>query len=535
MTIKTRKVKYGLFLLASAAVLLWTCGTVPNAKDRSEIPVMTRLIGSVPDAEAFHTVFDEDELGCLEDIYALLGNACYWVGEEDSSRLSMLLEMYERPSAYGLEADHLLDMDRAHRAVRSRLTDPLSHPLLIRELGYSLACIHLILAIRDDRRAEYGTLLDFCSDTAFIPLAAAAIRSEDVFAGMAGALPGSMGERLTWIREFVEEEGLEYPGYEIPRYTEDGSAINPAAVLALQDLGLLTPVDSLVDSMAYTHALMTFQQLNGLEIDGVIGSMTASAFRKPHSERYRQLQANLDRARLQAGWIKGEVYIEVNIPEMALRFYREGEALSRHKVIIGKRKDHQTPSFKASINEIVVNPEWTVPYSIATKEILPDQLADPNYMNDHHYMVFNTDKEMVDPQTVAWTELSIYYFPYRIVQEAGSWNALGTVKFLFPNRHQVYIHDTPSRHLFDKTQRDFSHGCIRVERPYELALLILENSSTGVDSAEFFHLVDTAQLYSIPVHPRIPVIVDYGSVRKDAESGRLIFFTDIYGKDEEGF
>lgn len=410
------------------------------------------------------------------------------------------------------------------------LNDSLALSLLGEEVLSNYLAVGLMQAILRAPHQDTTRLTDICLDSSRTALFKELVMADDIQSAIQDVLPPEMSERISWLEQFHQSDSLQFAGVIIPVCKPDSLECKEAVREALQELGYLNPIDSLVDTNSFQMALMSFQYRHGLEPDGVIGKRTREAFSRSDRERYRQIVANLARARDRQEWLKGELYIEVNVPEQILRVYENEMEIASHKVIVGVRAKTETPSFKASMSEIVINPLWNVPYSISTEELLPKQQDDSTYLVDHHYKVYNRQNEEEDPATLDWYSYDVDYFPYRIVQDAGPWNALGTIKFLFPNRHAVYIHDTPSRHLFAKSERDFSHGCIRVDRPYELAELLFDRRELFEEREAFYAALDTASDYSVIVHPKIPVWVTYNSVRKDS-IGELIFYRDIYKRD----
>lgn len=527
-------------MLLLACVFLHSCGLFSWKKDRIDplsnadtIAEADSLVDKYLGPTDLALTLEADTLACLNAVYALLQFNPQWtLSDRKSTALRReLAQLLRTPESYALP-ESAVGLQRLCVGMFDRLIGNNEvHDSLTAELGYTLAYLQLMLSAKTGTTPDRRDLLDCCRDSLLAAQAAEALHAGQLYDGLLAAMKPGVRERMGWIMEFLEYEGIRYTGYTVPAFKEDSTGCMQAVRPALRGFGLLTTPDSLVDETAIRLAVMEFQRRNGLEPDGVVGKRTVEAFAKSNAERYGQLLANLERARKETDPVVSDLFVEVNVPEMALRVYMDGEEVSRHKVIVGQRKDQQTPSFNGSINEMVVNPEWTVPFSISTKELLPKQRNDSSYLRNHHYRVFDKFREEVDPSEVNWWRLDEYYFPYTIVQKAGPWNALGTVKFLFPNEHLVYIHDTPSRNLFNKSERDFSHGCIRVEEPYKLAELILEHGSKRVDDKMFFELLDTASVYSIPIFPRIPVHVRYHSVVRD--SAHLVFYPDLYGRDAE--
>ena len=209
------------------------------------------------------------------------------------------------------------------------------------------------------------------------------------------------------------------------------------------------------------QAVMNFQARHGLVADGVVGENTLAELRMSAAERARQVAVNMERAR----WLNktlGHRHIKVNIADFRVRVIEADRPIYESAVVVGKARKHQTPEFSDEMTHVVVNPKWHVPYSIATKELLPVFQNDPGEVYRRNMQVLLPGAGFVDPYMVDWTELSQGYFPYQIQQRSGPGNALGDVKFIFPNEHAVYLHDTPAKSLFSKPVRAFSHGCVRV-------------------------------------------------------------------------
>jgi murein L,D-transpeptidase YcbB/YkuD len=219
-------------------------------------------------------------------------------------------------------------------------------------------------------------------------------------------------------------------------------------------------------------ALIKFQEFNKLDADGIAGKKTFEMLNLSIADRLDILRVNMERCR----WLNNDLpedFLLVNIADYNLFILRNKKVDYQCRVVVGKEY-HKTPVFASEIKYIVFNPTWTVPYSIATKETLPKLKADPQYLQKHNMTLLKGSK-VVDPASVDFNNYSRKNFPFTIRQEPGSNNALGQVKFIFPNKHSVYLHDTPSKSYFQKTERAFSHGCVRVHNPLVLAEKILKN------------------------------------------------------------
>ena len=268
--------------------------------------------------------------------------------------------------------------------------------------------------------------------------------------------------------------------------------------------------------------VQTFQRRHGLAADGVIGPATLAALNVPIEVRIDQIRANLERAR----WVLYDPdrdYLVVNIAGFQVYLVRRDEIVWRSRVQVG-RPYRQTPVFRAELTYLVVNPTWTVPSTILREDILPAARKDPGYLARRNIDVLDNARQPVEATSVDWTSRS---FPYQLVQRPGPDNALGRIKLMFPNEHSVYLHDTPSRDLFERDSRAFSSGCIRVENPLELAELLLGRAwpRERLDA-----LVAAGKTQTVLLDEPLPVMLLYWTAEVDA-AGRVTFYPDVYGRD----
>lgn len=315
----------------------------------------------------------------------------------------------------------------------------------------------------------------------------------------------------------------------------DGPTIKPGAtdvrlpairarLLVTNELMKTSATQATVYGESLQQAVRRFQFRHGLDEDGVIGPATLAALNVPVSRRVDQLRASLERAR----WVMHSVtddYIVVNVAGFTARLVRDQQTVWETRVQVGSEY-HQTPVFRDEMKYVVLKPTWTVPYSIATKEMLPRIQREADYFEKRDFDIKNRDGELVTADSIDWQSLSRGNFGYTFVQRPGPNNALGQVKFIFPNEHSVYLHDTPSKALFDKAKRAFSHGCIRVEQPMELAQLLLADK--GWDSERIAANKETETVF---LSQPLTVLIMYwtASVLPD---GTVQFFNDIYDRDD---
>ena len=270
-----------------------------------------------------------------------------------------------------------------------------------------------------------------------------------------------------------------------------------------------------------------FQARHGLDADGIIGPATLGAMNVTAEQRVDQLRLNLERTR----WVFDDIeddFILVNIAGFKAYVFRDREIVWQTNVQVG-RPYHQTPLFRDEMKYVVINPTWTVPYSIATKEMLPRIKSEPDYFAKRDFDVKDRSGKLVDPATIDWSQVTRRNFGYTFVQRPGPNNALGRIKFIFPNEYAIYLHDTPSKYLFSKAERAFSHGCIRVEDPYSLAEVLL--GSKGWDRERVEAAVETRETQSVVLAEPLPVMLLYWTAQVDRD-GVVSFFNDVYGRDQ---
>jgi murein L,D-transpeptidase YcbB/YkuD len=286
--------------------------------------------------------------------------------------------------------------------------------------------------------------------------------------------------------------------------------------------------DSTFDD-AMDHAVRRFQRRHGLEPDGIVSAATRAELNVTAAARAEQIALNLERWR----WLPqdlGRRRILVNIAAQELQVVEDEEIVMAMRVVVGMQYK-RTPVFSDTVRYIVLNPNWHVPRSIAVEELIPKVRADSTYLERFGMRLLTTgsDPQEVDPRTIDWTSVRADSFPYRFRQEPGRLNALGRIKFMFPNSYDVYLHDTPSRSLFERAQRDFSHGCIRIERPVDLAVYLMRKNGTW-DREAIETALDEGTERTIYLPKPEPIHLLYWTAWADAD-GTIQFRTDINALD----
>jgi L,D-transpeptidase YcbB len=313
--------------------------------------------------------------------------------------------------------------------------------------------------------------------------------------------PGMQDERVPLLRQ-----RLDVPEPEIP-----------------ETAGAEAKADITYDE-ALVAAVKAFQESLGLTVDGITGPATVAALNGGSATTKEDIVANMERWRWAPDDL-GDFHVAVNIPEFRLAVMDRGKLHYTTRVVVGTPR-HQTPVFSDEIEHIVVNPYWNVPASIASNEIAPQLVNNPFYLANQNMELLYGGK-LVNAAAVDWSTTSIRNFHIR--QRPGAGNALGRIKFLFPNQHDVYLHDTPSKSLFQRSFRAYSHGCVRVENPMEFAdaLLALEPTLTAASLEGMFGSKE--RWVNLKTH--IPVHISYFTLRVD-EDGTIRSYGDVYGHNQ---
>ncbi|MEM7208062.1 MAG: L,D-transpeptidase family protein [Pseudomonadota bacterium] len=284
------------------------------------------------------------------------------------------------------------------------------------------------------------------------------------------------------------------------------------------------------------QAVIAFQRQYGLDDDGIVGRATLAAMNVTAAQRAAQIAINLERWR----WLPrdlGERHILVNSADFTLGLFDQGESILDMRVVVGKTY-RQTPVLSKNMKYLVLNPTWTVPPGILRKDILPKLKTNPNYLQDKGMQVFegwDASAVALNADEVDWSRVSVRHSPYKVQQAAGSQNALGQVKFMFPNQHSVYLHDTPSRSLFGERVRAFSSGCVRLERPLELASALMglggEGRSTDAWTDNTLQsALASGETSNVILENPVPVHLTYLTAWTNVD-GRVQFRDDIYNRD----
>jgi len=294
------------------------------------------------------------------------------------------------------------------------------------------------------------------------------------------------------------------------------------------DLSDLNNMNSELYDQSLEKDVRYFQERHGLEVDGVVGKASFAAMNVPVEIKINQIRVNLERFR----WVThnlSENYIIVNIARFRAYVVKDSERAFDTNVQVGTDLN-KTPVFKSQLKYIEFNPTWTVPRSITVKEMIPKIKKGPKYLTDRNMVLLDGSGKIVPMSSVDFDAISANNFPYTVRQEPGPGNALGEVKFIFPNKYAVYLHDTPSKYLFGKAKRSFSHGCIRTQNPLDLAEVLLEGSKW--DKQKIRETLDSKKTTRAIIDYPLDVLLLYWTAGLYQQKS-VFFYPDIYERDAQ--
>jgi murein L,D-transpeptidase YcbB/YkuD len=447
------------------------------------------------------------------------------------ARLSALVRAFEDVHLHGLS-----EADYDPEVLRARLTGQVSE----RDLGRLEADLTaLFLAYAHDVQSG---ILDPAS---IIPDIKRDLQRRDagaILQGLASAaspdayirsLPPRSGEYARLMRARLDLEEAVLRGGWGPRV--DAERLEPGdtgpAVVALRNrlvaMGLMAPSPTAAYDAAITAAVQEVQVRNGLTPDGVAGEATLTEINVSAEDRLKSVLVAMERERWM-NYDRGERHIWVNIPSFRMQMVYQGHVVFQTKSVVGRNEDgRRTPEFSDEMEHMVVNPTWHVPRSIAVADYLPRLQRNPGA--NGYLRITDRRGQPVDRASTDFTQYSVSNFPFDLKQPPGPGNALGVVKFMFPNPWNIYLHDTPDKHLFDREARAYSSGCIRLADPRDFARALLALQSD--DPAGLFQAtLETGRETQIDLTRRIPVHLDYRTSFTDAK-GALHHRRDIYGRD----
>jgi len=323
------------------------------------------------------------------------------------------------------------------------------------------------------------------------------------------------------LANFIKTNTLNDEIIRIPNFRKDSVSayLKAKEVLVKLNYCTLETADSNL-----VNAVKQFQKDNGLTPDGLIGKYTASMLETSSWDKYKQAAINLEKWRWIENW--GDHYFFANIPEYLIKIYKNNLLVKENRTVVGTVAN-TTPELDSKLEYFIVNPEWHVPYSITTKELIPKMKKDPTYLARNGYSI----KGGTSISSIDWENATPSNFSYSIKQKSGKYNALGRVKFIFKNKHSVYFHDTPSKSFFKRDIRSYSHGCIRVQNPFEIAQYIVDIEQDSIWMTGLDSIKKTMRTKSYTPKEKYEVHVGYFTSTGDT-LGNLRTYMDVYTKND---
>lgn len=466
----------------------------------------------------------------IQQFYSILNYRPAWISNEATINRKDLLNLLKKSSGYGLEeSDYQFKFINDFRNNNSIATDP--EDSLSAELLFTDAALHFFHDISFGNKKPalgYQGLVYEPGCNNIIRLLA-----EYCTKNQLPLLAENLNPPLTQIKPILQKIRILESILEDISFREERIGVtsvnhnNKPLLKKLYYLGISDSIDQKTNRGIREMIREAQRQFNLLS-DGILRGTIMAELNVPVTTRIQQLKTAVNYYRWLYCLTQQEPVIVVNIPAAYLKVYDTDSIKLEMRMVVGARRT-PTPTLSSRVTEVVLYPYWTVPHSIATKELLPAIKKNPGYIDANNFQVLNKQGKIVDPYKINWQELGASNFPYTIRQSTGCDNALGTLKLNFYNPYSVYLHDTPHKTLFLLNKRYYSHGCMRLEKPIELGHLILKNNRMAIDTiTEKGCLLRQAPII-IPADEKMPVIVWYNPVDTDA-TGRVIFYEDIYRK-----
>ena len=311
--------------------------------------------------------------------------------------------------------------------------------------------------------------------------------------------------------------------------SEKNKVFNTALLQRLFQEGFINFDSTMADSIQLTEAVKKFQKHVGIIVDGRVGEVTLRALNNSDKDRFISIAITMDRYKMLHEKMPDR-YLWVNLPGYYLKLIENDSDKIFSKIIVGQ-PNTRSPVLNSDITELITYPQWTVPQSIITKELLPATKKNPGYITKKGFSLLDSKGNVVSPDSVNWSKYS-KSIPYRVVQGSGDANALGVMKFNFSNKYAVYLHDTNQRFLFNSNDRAMSHGCVRVQQWEEIAYNILRNEGPESISKEdsVRNWLQQKKKHSVSVKNRLPLYIRYFT--SEGINGSIRFYDDIYEEDK---
>lgn len=474
---------------------------------------------------------DED----IADYYRNRAYAPLWTGPDDVTRRAALLAALSDAPLHGLPTVHY-DAAVLAGQFRSAVTEGDRGRLEVAMTAAFLAYAHdLQTGVLEPTKVDAGILRQIARRDPATLLTAVEVPDPRVFLRNLAPQDFEYAQLMKEKLRLEDELGAGGWGQTVGIENLDPGDSGPK-VVALRDrliaLGYLGRSVSQVYDSQIAAAVQRFQLDQGLNADGVAGASTIDALNETPQTRLKSIVVAMERLRWMAGTDRSGRYIWVNQPDFTAKIFDDGRTTFKTRVVIGKDVlDQRSPEFSDQMEYMVINPSWGVPRSIIVKEYLPLLQRNPGAVG--HLQVIDGNGRVVPRGAINFAAYSARSFPYGLRQPPSDGNALGKVKFMFPNPQNIYLHDTPTKSLFSNEVRAYSHGCIRLADPLDFAYTLLARQSTDPQS-EFKTHLDTGLETNVTLEQNIPVHLVYFTAWPSAK-GSITYRRDVYGRDSRIF
>lgn len=481
----------------------------------------------------------EDSLGMITKIGEIHEQQSFpWMSDEKvlNEKAHFLLAQLSNALCYGLYSS-LYDVEKLQALENALVKDTGNLDLLV-ESNYLFSKNYVQFA----SHLKYGLFNHQDRDSVYFEWKLDSLTASDMTELKNGLYHSELSKTIENLEpQFVQYKQLRYAWtnymegkkfgkqkVQVRSLKEDSAKAYQNATKALVYFQYLDSSQSNIDSL-FQIALKQFQGDNNLAQDGRIGSATAYALSQSNYERKLSVIASLEKYK----WEKfgSDSLLYVNIPSYELKVIEKNKVAKVFRAVVGKTIN-QTPSFSANMDYLILNPYWHIPRSISSKEILPKLKKDSNLVNKKGYTIYDNKRNVIDASTVDWSNVTESSFNYRISQTRSGATALGRVKFIFTNEYSIYMHDTPSKSLFKNDVRAYSHGCVRLENPLELATYLISRKDENFTQDSVENFVKTGQQKRVNLNYPLQVSLRYFSCEGSPE-GKMRFYRDIYKKETQ--
>jgi L,D-transpeptidase YcbB len=472
-----------------------------------------------------------NDTAAIKEFYTYRQFQPAWFGSRGAGNRQILLQQLAQADSLGLEPrDYQYDF--IQRFIQTKQALATIQDSLTAELFFTGAALHFYKELaQGNQKPVFGyDGLQYTPACIAVANELASHLANGQLPALAAKLTPALPEINALIKAIGQWRSAVQGGEEanVPVSSKTVSTANRPLLTKLYLLGLLDTTRKNITADSLKAIIKEAQRRFDALADGVLRTPFLQQLNVPPATRLRQLKLALNYYRWLHCLARQQAVITVNIPAAYLKVYNGGAILLEMRLVVGKPST-PTPTLNSRVSEVILYPYWHVPYSIATKELLPRIQRNPAYINEGNYQVLNMAGQVMNPYTIHWRGLSTRYFPYIIRQGSGCDNALGILKLNFLNPYSVYLHDTPGKNSFSMGKRYFSHGCMRMQKPMELGYLVMNRNRLALDTISAKGCVQNQQPVVVEADVKMPVVVWYNPVGTDS-AGRVVFFDDIYHK-----